>query len=34
MGRPWVVGIRNPDDKNKVVTRIPIENSAMSTSGD
>src|ERR1700753_1430374 len=34
MGRPWVVGIRNPDDKNKVVTRIPIVNSAMSTSGD
>ena len=34
MGRPWVVGIRNPDDKNKVVTRIPIINSAMSTSGD
>jgi FAD:protein FMN transferase len=34
MGRPWVVGIRNPDDKNKVVTRLPIVNSAMSTSGD
>lgn len=34
MGRPWVVGIRNPDDKNQVVTRIPIVNSAMSTSGD
>jgi FAD:protein FMN transferase len=34
MGRPWVIGIRNPDDKSKVVTRIPIVNSAMSTSGD
>jgi thiamine biosynthesis lipoprotein len=34
MGRPWWVGIRNPDDKNKVVTRIPLTNSAMSTSGD
>jgi FAD:protein FMN transferase len=34
IGRPWVVGIRNPDDKDKVVTRIPITNSAMSTSGD
>ncbi len=34
MGRPWVIGIRNPDDKNKVVTKIPIVNSAMSTSGD
>jgi thiamine biosynthesis lipoprotein len=34
MGRPWVVGIRHPDDKNKVVTRIPLVDSAMSTSGD
>jgi FAD:protein FMN transferase len=34
MGRPWMIGIRNPDDKQKVVTRIPIVNSAMSTSGD
>ena len=34
MGRPWMIGIRNPDDKDKVVTRIPIVNSAMSTSGD
>ena len=34
MGRPWLIGIRNPDDKQKVVTRIPLENSAMSTSGD
>jgi thiamine biosynthesis lipoprotein len=34
MGRPWLVGIRNPDDKNKVVTRIPLIDSAMSTSGD
>jgi thiamine biosynthesis lipoprotein len=34
MGRPWVIGIRNPDDRDKVVTRIPIINSAMSTSGD
>jgi FAD:protein FMN transferase len=34
MGRPWLVGIRNPDDKNKVVTRIPLVDSAMSTSGD
>ncbi|HEY6484438.1 MAG TPA: FAD:protein FMN transferase [Steroidobacteraceae bacterium] len=34
MGRPWLVAIRHPDDPNKVVTRIPIINSAMSTSGD
>jgi len=34
MGRPWVVAIRHPDDPNKVVTRIPLSDSAMSTSGD
>ena len=34
MGRPWVIGIQNPDNKNEVVTSIPIVNSAMSTSGD
>ncbi|HKT71730.1 MAG TPA: FAD:protein FMN transferase [Steroidobacteraceae bacterium] len=34
MGRPWLVGIRNPDDKTKVVTRIPLVDTAMSTSGD
>jgi FAD:protein FMN transferase len=33
-GRPWIVGIRNPDDKSKVVTRIPLVDTAMSTSGD
>ncbi len=33
-GRPWIVGIRHPDDKNKVVTRIPLVDTAMSTSGD
>jgi FAD:protein FMN transferase len=34
LGRPWVIGIRNPDDKQKVVTRIPLTDAAMSTSGD
>jgi thiamine biosynthesis lipoprotein len=34
MGRPWLVGIRNPDDKAKVVTSIPLVDTAMSTSGD
>lgn len=34
MGRPWLVGVRDPNDATKVVTRIPIVNSAMSTSGD
>jgi FAD:protein FMN transferase len=33
-GRPWVVGIRHPDDKSKVITRIPLVDTAMSTSGD
>ena len=34
MGRPWLVGIRDPNDEHKVVTRIPLVDSAMSTSGD
>jgi thiamine biosynthesis lipoprotein len=33
-GRPWIVGIRHPDDKDKVVLRIPLTDTAMSTSGD
>ncbi len=34
MGRPWLVAIRHPDDPTKVVTRIPLSDTAMSTSGD
>jgi thiamine biosynthesis lipoprotein len=34
MGRPWLVAIRHPDNPTKVVTRIPLANSAVSTSGD
>jgi FAD:protein FMN transferase len=34
MGRDWLVAIRHPDDPNKVVTRIPLKDAAMSTSGD
>ena len=34
LGRPWVVGIRHPDDNDKVVLRIPLTDTAMSTSGD
>ena len=34
MGRPWIVGIRHPDDKSKVVLRLPLIDTAMSTSGD
>ncbi len=33
-GRPWIVGIRHPDDRNKVIARIPLEDAAISTSGD
>ena len=33
-GRPWIVGIRHPDDRNRVIARIPLEDSAISTSGD
>src|SRR6185312_3424646 len=33
MGRDWLVAIRHPDDPNKVVTRIPLRDAAMSTSG-
>jgi thiamine biosynthesis lipoprotein len=34
LGRPWVVGIRHPDDEDEVVLRIPLTDTAMSTSGD
>lgn len=34
LGRPWVVGIRHPDDEQKVVLRMPMVDAAMSTSGD
>jgi len=33
-GRPWVVGIRHPDDASRVIARIPLEDAAISTSGD
>jgi len=33
-GKPWIVGIRDPDDKKKIVVRMPITDAAMSTSGD
>jgi FAD:protein FMN transferase len=33
-GRPWVVGIRHPDHPDQVITRIPLVDSAFSTSGD
>ncbi|MFO1426191.1 MAG: FAD:protein FMN transferase [Steroidobacteraceae bacterium] len=33
-GRPWVVGIRHPDDPKRVVLRMPLTDTAISTSGD
>jgi thiamine biosynthesis lipoprotein len=33
-GRPWIVGIRHPDDSSKVIMRMPLVDTAMSTSGD
>jgi thiamine biosynthesis lipoprotein len=34
LGKPWVVGIRDPRKENAVVTRIPLQDEAISTSGD
>ena len=33
-GRPWVIGIRHPDHPDQVITRVPLTDSAFSTSGD
>jgi thiamine biosynthesis lipoprotein len=33
-GRPWVIAIRDPNDPNRVVTRIPLADVGVSTSGD
>ncbi|GAB4358421.1 MAG: FAD:protein FMN transferase [Gammaproteobacteria bacterium] len=33
-GRPWIVGIRHPRSKGKLVTRLPLVDEAVSTSGD
>jgi len=33
-GKPWVIGIRHPDHKDEVIARIPLEDAAISTSGD
>ena len=34
LGRPWIIGIRHPVDKEKVIAKIPLVNEALSTSGD
>ena len=33
-GKPWIVGIRDPRRDNAVVARIPLQDQAISTSGD
>lgn len=33
-GRPWMVGIKNPRDPQAVAITLPLENGAISTSGD
>lgn len=33
-GKPWIVGLRNPDDESKSFLRIPLTDAAISTSGD
>ena len=34
LGRPWVIGVRHPMDKNRVIAKIPLADEALSTSGD
>lgn len=33
-GQPWVIGIRDPDDGDKLITRLALDDEAISTSGD
>jgi thiamine biosynthesis lipoprotein len=33
-GKPWIVGVRDPRNEGRLVTRLPLENEAISTSGD
>mgnify|MGYP002713063289 CR=1 FL=1 len=33
-GRPWLVGVRHPRARSKLITRLPLDNEAISTSGD
>ncbi len=34
MGKPWTVGVRHPDDASRMSAILPLENTAVSTSGD
>jgi FAD:protein FMN transferase len=33
-GKPWIIGIRHPDHRNEVIVRLPLVDTAFSTSGD
>ena len=33
-GKPWIVGIRHPDRKDELIARLPLVDTAISTSGD
>ncbi|MGE0116152.1 MAG: FAD:protein FMN transferase [Steroidobacteraceae bacterium] len=33
-GKPWIIGIRHPDDASKIIAKIPLVDTALSTSGD
>lgn len=33
-GRPWIVGIKNPRQQEAIALRLPLDNAAVSTSGD
>jgi FAD:protein FMN transferase len=33
-GKPWIIGIRDPDDGKNVLVKIPLADAAISTSGD
>ena len=33
-GKPWIVGIRHPDHKEQIIARLPLVDTALSTSGD
>ncbi len=34
LGRPWVIGVRHPRQREKIVAKIPLQDEALSTSGD
>jgi FAD:protein FMN transferase len=33
-GKPWIIGIRHPDREDEIITRLPLVDTAISTSGD